>query len=138
MSKALESVKSSFSIAPILGAIEKSKNTSFEEAGNDVPVPDSIWGLTEYFLIDYAQWISTHYEMLIDVPNITPLQNGSVDILWYNKKGKMLVNIDNSTDTKAYYYSDFHNKRNPIKGNVLINEIDESLAIRLKKLNENE
>jgi hypothetical protein len=138
MTKTLEVVNANFSIAPIIGAIEKSKNRFSEESANDIPVPDFIWGLTEHFLVDYAMWINTHYEMSIEIPDITSLPNGSVDILWYNKTGKMLVNIDNSTETKAYYYSDFHNKKNPMKGNVLISkeEIDESLAIRLKKLNE--
>lgn len=140
MTKSVALVKPIFSIDPILGAIGKSKKMPYEEAANDTPVPDFIWGLTEHFLIDYSKWINNNYEISIDIPDITPLQNGSVDILWYNKKGKMLINIDNSTENKAYYYSDFHNKRNPIKGNVLIsdNEIDESLAIRLKKLNEYE
>ena len=80
---------------------------------------------------------------MIDAPDISALPNGSLDILWYNKNGKILINIDNSSDKKAYYYSDFHNRKNPMKGNVEINseinsEIDESLAIRIKKTMSND
>lgn len=51
----------------------------------------------------------------------------------------MLINIDDAAVRKVHYYSDFHDKKNPMKGNLYINsEIEESLAIRVKKLNEND
>lgn len=125
----------------ILDSLENAKTIPFDEEETVVtkPVSELVWDLVKDFLILNSEWINTHYGILIDVPDISSLPNGSVDILWYNKKGKVLVNIDNSLEKKAYFYSDFHNKKNPMKGNVNIDaEIDESLAIRIKKLNEND
>ncbi len=124
----------------LFDVLGSAKNTAFDE--DDVvltqTVQESVWQLAKDFLTIYANWIKVHYDILIETPNISVLPNGSVDILWYNKKGKMLINVDDASDRKVHYYSDFHNKKNPIKGNVdLDSEIEESLAFRLKKLNEN-
>ena len=121
--------------------MENAQNSYFDEDDTSLvnTVQESVWDLAKDFLIVYSEWINAHYSILIDAPDVSHLPNGSVDILWYNKKGKILINIDDSDDRKVHYYSDFHNKKNPMKGNVDIDsEIDESLAIRIKKLNEND
>ena len=125
----------------LVDVLENSKSTSFNEddAVLTKAVQEDVWHLAKDFLTVYAHWINVHYGILIDAPDISALPNGSIDILWYNKKGKILINIDDASDRKVHYYSDFHNKKNPMKGNVDIDsEIDESLAIRIKKLNEND
>ena len=130
-------IENSYSSQYIINALEKAKNMSFDEDDeiSVQPVLECVWDLTKDFLIGYLEWIDKNYGILIEEPDISALPNGSLDILWYNRKGKILINIDNSSDKKAYFYSDFHNRKNPMKGNVEINsEIDESLAIRIKKL----
>ena len=135
-------IENSYSdIQYILNALEKAKAVSFDEDDEVLvqPVLECVWDLAKDFLIGYLEWINKNYGILIDAPDISALPNGSLDILWYNKNGKILINIDNSSDKKAYYYSDFHNRKNPMKGNVEINsEIDESLAIRIKKTMSND
>lgn len=121
----------------ILDALESAKASPFDEDDTvlTAPVPKSVWHLAKDFLTIYAKFIKTHYDALIDVPDISALPNGSLDILWYNKTGKILMNMDASSGRKVHYYSDFHNRKNPMKGNVDIDaDIDESLAIRIKKL----
>ena len=125
----------------ILDALENTKNSSFDEDDTILvkTVQEFVWDLAKDFLVVYSEWINTHYGILIDAPDVSHLPNGSLDILWYNKKGKILINIDDSSDRKVHYYSDFHNKKNPMKGNVDIDSaIEESLAIRIKKLNEHD
>ena len=125
----------------ILDALENAKSSSFDEDDTVLvkTVQESVWDLAKDFLIVYSEWINAHYGILVDAPDMSHLPNGSLDILWYNKKGKILINIDDLSDRKVHYYSDFHNKKNPMKGNVDVDsEIDQSLAIRIKKLNEND
>ena len=125
----------------ILDALENAKSSSFDEGDTILvkTVQEFVWDLAKDFLVVYSEWINAHYGILIDAPNVSQLPNGSLDILWYNKTGKILINIDDSSDRKVHYYSDFHNKKNPMKGNVDIDSaIEESLAIRIKKLNEHD
>ena len=125
----------------ILDALENAKSSSFDEDDTVLvkTVQESVWDLAKDFLIVYSEWINAHYGILVDAPDMSHLPNGSLDILWYNKKGKILINIDDLSDRKVHYYSDFHNKKNPMKGNVDVDsEIDQSLAIRINKLNEND
>lgn len=125
----------------ILDALDNAKSSSFDEDDTILvkTVQEFVWDLAKDFLVVYSEWINAHYGILIDAPDVSQLPNGSLDILWYNKKGKILINIDDSSDRKVHYYSDFHNKKNPMKGNVDIDSaIEESLAIRIKKLNEHD
>ena len=125
----------------ILDALENAKSSSFDEDDTVVvkTVQAFVWDLAKDFLMVYSEWINVHCGILIDAPDISHLPNGSLDILWYNKKGKILINIDDSSNRKVHYYSDFHNGKNPMKGNVDIDGyIDESLAIRIKKLNDHD
>ena len=102
---------------------------------SDIPVPKFVLDLAKDFSTTCAERIKSEYGVTIDSPDIAPLPDGSIDILWYNRKGKMLVNI--SQDKKAYYYSDFHNRANPIKGNFFIVEngvYESNLGMRLKNI----
>jgi hypothetical protein len=116
--------------------IVKGKSAILNEDGEieETNVSEFVWDSVRTFLISYLRWISSKHGISIDLPEITPLPDGSVDLMWYNSKGKLLINI--GQDSKAYYYSDFHNKKNPMKGNVGIigGLVDESLALRLKNI----
>lgn len=115
--------------------IEKAKGITLNEDGEieETNVSEFVWDLVRMFLTSYLRWVNAKH-VVFDMPEITPLPDDSVDLMWYNSKGKLLINI--GQDGKAYYYSDFHNKKNPMKGNVVIvgGSVDESLALRLKNI----
>lgn len=134
-------IENSFDDIDIVAAIEQAKSSAYQQDNEIeiIPVPEYVWDIAKFFLVTYIKWIITEYGISVDIPDISICPDGSIDIQWYNKKGKILINIDNSLQKKAYYYSDFHNKRHPLKGNIEVyNGVEESLSIRIKKLFDND
>jgi hypothetical protein len=125
--------KYQISIIPhIREAIEDAIEIPFFQAdwdNNGAPaIDEKIWSRATDFLIDYAESIHNLFNITIDAPVIGPCPDGSIDLSWRTAKARMLINIRNSDEGKAYYYGDQYNDRNSIKGNVDTSKVETFLA----------
>jgi hypothetical protein len=58
------------------------------------------------------------------MPEIEPVNNGSIDISWHTDKARMLINVRHIEGKPfAFYYGNLFNNQVPTKGNVPIDGI---------------
>jgi len=123
----------------ISSEIETSKYIlELEESWDDegaLSVPQFVWERGISFLLNYSIWINKNHETVIDTPEINPCKDGSVDLVWRNTNARFLINFKNQKEIAGTYYGDEYNNKNRIKNAVdNVNQIDEVLAIWMKKL----
>ena len=87
------------------------------------------------FVRDYSRYIFIHLGVVIKSPEINPVRDGSIDLSWVTESARMLVNIKLYNDAiQAFFYGDHLNNKNPLKGSISANELEEALAVWMKKL----
>jgi len=91
----------------------------------------------EQFLLQYGLFIFEEFGWWPPLPEINPVNNGSVDLSWHTKKARMLINIRLLENAPfAFYYGDLYKNVVPTKGNIPIDGIlYEHLAQWMKYLN---
>ena len=116
--------------------IEQSKYMLALEEGWDeedaLPIGKAIWENATSFLRAYAGYIHQHYEIQLELPEINPLRDGSIDLEWRTSSGRLLINFDKENPREASFYGDRYADEDCIKGNVDITGIREHLAIWMK------
>ena len=93
-------------------------------------VPKFVWERTANVLSMYSKWIWENKGIVLLVPSIDALADGSIDIMWNSPKARLLLNIrNNATSSEAHFYGDTYNGKNKFKG-VLedLNEVQEFFA----------
>lgn len=99
-----------------------------------LPVPSALLDASISFVREYYSFLFNG-GINIPVPDIDPVRNGSVDILWHTKKARLLVNfryLDGSP--YAFFYGDCYENKSQLKGSFSPSSIYEPLAYWMKKL----
>jgi hypothetical protein len=79
-------------------------------------VPQFVWEKAAKTLIIYSKWIWENKSVKLVIPSIDALADGSIDIMWNGTKGRLLLNIRNSSTSEAHYYGDTYEGKNKFKG----------------------
>jgi hypothetical protein len=87
-----------------------------------------IWERATTFLINYVSSIENLYHIVVESPEINPCPDGSIDLSWRTTEARMLINIRNTHEGKAFYYGDLYEDKNSIKGNVNTEKVELHLA----------
>jgi hypothetical protein len=122
----------------INAAIEEAKYMLKLEEGwdedNAHPIASETFEAMSTFLKLYDHCISKP-TLQLAVPEINPCSNGSIDLSWRTEKARMLINIRSENGIYlGYYYGDWYNNLNPIKGNVPVDKVFDYLASWMKFL----
>ncbi len=92
-------------------------------------VPQFVWERAAKTLISYSKWIWENKGVILVTPSIDALADGSIDIMWNGTKGRLLLNIRNSSSSEAHYYGDTYGGKNKFKGAIEnLNEVQEFFA----------
>ena len=81
--------------------------TSLESDWDDdgaIDVQPQVFNRAIKFIRDYSIFILNNYDLVLVAPNISPLNDGSIDLLWETKDNSLLVNFKNDNSNKAFYY----------------------------------
>jgi hypothetical protein len=88
-------------------------------------------------LREYVLFILANYNRDIQLPEINPCSNGSIDLEWHtSSNGRLLINIRkdvNGDSYIAYYYGDKYDNKMQVKGSIPVNEFSEYLAVWMKQ-----
>jgi hypothetical protein len=94
-----------------------------------LPVPQFVWERAAKTLIIYSKWIWDNKGIKLVIPSIDALPDGSVDIMWNGTKGRLLLNVRNSSSLEAHYYGDSYEGKNKFKGVIEnLNEVQTFFA----------
>ena len=108
---------------------------NWDEEGGLAIDPETLNNATD-FLKKHVEFILNQYGVEIQLPEINPCKDGSIDLEWHTQLAKLLINIrkDNDGSYTAYYYGDKHKNKNQIKGSTPVIELSEHLAVWMKYL----
>lgn len=98
---------------------------------NALAIDKPIWETATNFLRLYGNYFTEIFLSQIEIPEINPARNNSIDLEWRTEKGRLLINFNNSSDQASYYGDRYANVDN-IKGSVDVNEVKEYLAVWMK------
>ncbi|MBN1197967.1 MAG: hypothetical protein JXA23_01355 [Bacteroidales bacterium] len=125
----------------LAGLIEHSKHMLSLEPGwdeeNAQPIDPEIWKAAVKFLMLYATEILEDSERILELPEINPCKDGTVDLSWRTSRARLLINLRKSEDViLAFYYGDFYKNVRPIKGWVNTDNVDLYLSMWMRNLAE--
>jgi hypothetical protein len=87
------------------------------------------------FLIDYSLALFNIHNVVIEAPEINPCRDGTIDISWKTGNVRLLLNFRlNNGHSKALFYRDHYNNEKSNKGELALDEIDESFLVWMKFL----
>ena len=120
----------------LVQAVEASKHIlnladNWDEDGA-LPISPLIHETATRFLQNYAFFIFKKYKVVIETPAINPVKNGSIDLEWHTPTVQLLINIRDTQN--AYFYGDYYNNINPVKGSVSTQKIEPFFATWMLKL----
>jgi hypothetical protein len=98
---------------------------------NALAIDKSIWETATNFLRLYGSYFTETFLSPMELPEINPTRNNSIDLEWRTEKGRLLINFSNQSDL-ATYYGDRYSNIDNIKGSVDVNEVKEYLAVWMK------
>lgn len=101
-----------------------------EEGGRRID--EDTWLRTVRFLTRYASWLWDASGRALDVPDIMPVPEGSIDLHWDYPKYELLINIPAQSDKPAGFYGDDRGKI-VIEGHFDPQDFNEGLALWFKK-----
>jgi len=92
-------------------AIDKSQyilklEPDFDGEGG-APYSKETWLKAVHFITDYAKWLFDVFNKRIETPKIYHGPEGSIDLLWENKRFNLLINIPASAEMATFYGDDF-------------------------------
>ncbi len=123
----------------IARCIEESKQILDLEVGwdgmNGTRIDRLTWISAAHFLINYSKFISEKFDVVISAPEINPVKNGTIDIVWKTAKARFLINIKFAgSQNFASYYGDLKNNQQPIKSVLVDDSVIEYLAYWMTNL----
>jgi len=82
-------------------------------------IPEIIFNRAIDFIRKYSKNIFED-EIIISAPIISPLRDGSIDLLWQSSNSRLLLNIKNTSELTGFFYGalDIHNTKNEVYGNI--------------------
>lgn len=127
-------------LSPIDELIKKAaelKNLSFDwDEDGAVPIEETTIEYSCWFLKHYYNYIFRHFAVTIQLPEIDPCPDGSIDLAWHTPNAQLLINIRKEKEGtySAFYYGDRHNNKMQVKGSTPLSEFSEHLAVWMKYL----
>lgn len=85
------------------------------------------------FIKEYSISLLENHKLILVAPTISPVGNGSIDVLWQTQDNSLLVNINNGNF--AYYYGvlDVRNLKSDFNGKVPANTVIHFFAVWLEE-----
>jgi len=101
-----------------------------------LPIDETTVEYASWFLRHYYNYTLKHFGTKIQLPEINPCPDGSIDLEWHTPFAQLLINIrkDKEGVYTAYYYGDRHNNKMQVKGSTPLSEFSEHLAVWMKYL----
>ena len=102
---------------------------------NGAAIKDGAYKCAIGFLIKYFEYIHTHSSIVISTPEINPVRNGSIDLVWNTTNGYMLVNIAKKKDALQGTFFGFKKTNKKIKeGEIDIQNVEPPMALWMTTL----
>lgn len=102
---------------------------------NALAIDPEIWKVAVKFLIQCATDIFENHDRIIEEPEINPCKDGTIDLSWRTSRVRLLINFRHSAEgVRAYYYGDFYQSKQPIKGWINADSTDNFLSLWMKNL----
>jgi hypothetical protein len=85
-----------------------------------IGIPAQIFTRAKNFIQDYSKSLFEKSSIVLVAPIISPLSDGSIDVLWQTKSNSLLVNVKNSEMDICYYYGvfDIQNLKHDFNGKI--------------------
>lgn len=148
-----EAVKKNIAKIPMVGLAKTHLSTKLKAIENEISesrsmlalphswddegaltISENTWNTAASFLTKYSKWIATHRVAVLSLPTISPVADGTIDILWHTKKARLLINVRNTTKSEIHYYGDKY-QFGEFKGNLIFNgKVEEFFACWLLNL----
>lgn len=116
--------------------IEQSKHILMLREGWDeedaLPVDKVIWENATSFLKAYVRYFDRKYLTALELPEINPVRDGSIDLEWRTSKGRLLINFNHRNLQKASFYGDRYADEDRIKGEISIKGVTAHFALWMK------
>lgn len=88
-------------------------------------------------LVQYAREAFDRYHSILLDPIISVRPDASIDLLWENLKGEMLMNIRTEDgERRAFFFGRIQPTKEPIKGHIVVGNIHQYLVCWLIQLSE--
>lgn len=94
-------------------------------------IDKNAWLRAANFLDVYAKRLYEMESAVLEEPFISPVPNGSVDVVWENNNVRLLLNFKVDSET-AGYYGDFYSDNNTFKGIIPTFGIEDHFVSWLK------
>lgn len=95
-------------------------------------ISKAVWIAAVKFLVQNSYYLYKHYSKVIAAPEINPLHDGTLDLSWRTDNARMLMQV--VSDKYIKFYGDEYNNKNSIKGEALLEGLQEYVAVWMKKL----
>lgn len=86
------------------------------------------------FIVDYSKYIYEQFDIILNVPYIDILRDGSVSVHWENnEKNQLLIIFKKADEELAFFYAEQSARKIPFKSAIIPGgPVDETLAIWMK------
>ncbi len=133
-----ETFKLNYKLFDVSDAIEDSKSIVELQEGwgeNGRKIEVEVYKRSIRLLVDYANYIFENYGIVVETPEINPVRNGSIDILWNTKNGYLLLNVKDFKNDYLGTFFGFRKSNRKIKeGEIDLNCIEPDMAMWMKDL----
>lgn len=99
-----------------------------------IPISKLIYERAINSLISYMDYIYLNYDVIINIPEINPGRDGSIDLDWRCNECELLLRIINDDDFIIHYYGDVGKSNHKIEGIIYNSEVNDDLAHWMKKI----
>lgn len=127
-----------YKLFDVADSIDDSKNILSLKEGwgdNGKQITTEIYRRSIKLLIDYANHIFDHYDIVINGPEINPVRNGSVDLVWNTENGYLLINVKEFKNDYLGTFFGFRKSNRKIKeGEIDLNCIEPDMAMWMKDI----
>jgi 23S rRNA U2552 (ribose-2'-O)-methylase RlmE/FtsJ len=90
----------------------------WDHEGGLKPKPENIEA-AKFFLEVYGKAMYDRNGIWLPIPEVDPVNNGSIDISWWTDTARILINIrQKDNEPFAFFYGDLYKNKFQIKGNV--------------------
>lgn len=125
-------------LADLVDEIQDSKYILNLEEGwedNGAKISPNAYYASLKFCLDYSIFILNKHNILISTPEINPVRNGTIDLVWNTESAYLAINVKHSPDgfVSTFFLFKKSNQKT-IEGEIDINELDEPMALWMTAL----
>lgn len=124
-------------LADVMSVVDQSKSllhlqANWDEEGAQ-PIAPATWRRAADFITRQAEWIWHVYGRRLQIPDVTPVPNGSIDLHWDYPSYELLINIPAELSAMAGFYGDDRG-RISIEGQLDPEQVNEGLLLWLTRM----